>query len=128
MGKVGALILGVLFAFLLAGCYSAAVRVEERLAVKIAAWKEAHPGQEPAKADVDLMMAEAVKEERAARDADLKEAGEKAVSGAGKLATGDYVGGALLLLGAAGIWLGIRKKPIAGSAGDSGASTPGGAA
>lgn len=93
------------------GCYNFGRNVADRLEEKVAAF-EAKEGRTPTAEEVSTLAAEAEKEEREVRGAELDDAKRKAAEGAGALLGGNWIAGAVLLLGAGATFLGFgRKKP-----------------
>lgn len=102
------ILLTCVLALLLAGCYNREVRVNDRVAEKIEKFS-AENGREPNAAELAKLKAEAQKEEDEFRAREIEQAKKDALSGAISLTTGNYVGGALLLVGAIGAFLGLNR-------------------
>jgi len=103
-----AFILGVCACLvLIAGCslFTLEGRVEKRYQEKLSVWKEANPGKLPTpeedKALREAATAEVV-EERA-------QAAKDAATGVGALASGNWIAGGLLLLGAGLTFVGLKR-------------------
>lgn len=98
-----------LVAFCLAGCYSREARVKERLDERVKAFSDEN-GRLPNNDEYAALKAQCEKEEDEERKAELAQAGRDAVAGASGVATGNYIVGAFLILGAAATVLGLNRK------------------
>jgi hypothetical protein len=107
------LLLVAVVALFLVGCYNREMRTKERLDEKVEAFTVANQ-RAPLPAEYAALKAEAAKEEDAERKSEMDKAKQDAISGATGIATGNYIAGGFLLLGALGTWLGLnRGKKVA---------------
>lgn len=93
---------------LASGCYDAQARAKERLEAKVEAFEAAN-GRPATIDDVIKLKADAEREEREAREAELAKAKTDVISGAGGVATGNWIGGGFLLVGAVATFLGLNR-------------------
>ena len=105
---------------LIAGCYDVKLRTQDRLDGKVADFSVVN-GREPNAEELAKLRLEATKEEAEARRGEIDAAKRDAVSGAVGIATGNYIAGGVLLIGAIGTFLGLNRgkkvKPVPPSGG-----------
>ena len=91
----------------LAGCrmFSRESRVDARYTEKVAQWKEANPGKLPTPEEDKALKTAAATEV----DAERAKAAEDAATGVGALISGNWIAGALLLLGAGLTYVGVKR-------------------
>lgn len=91
------------------GCYNGTQRTLERFQIKVDEFNEKN-GREPTSDEAAQLMAAADKEEQSARAGDLDQAKKDAVAGVSAAASGNYIAGGILLIGALATYLGLKKS------------------
>lgn len=102
------IIFALLFAVVLAGCYSREARTQERLDAKVDAFAAAN-GREPNAEEMAVLRTAAENEERAARRGELEAAGKDALAAGGAAVSGNLIGAGLLGIGALLTLLGLNR-------------------
>ena len=108
MRNIAAAVLAGLVAFLVIGCWNAKARVDELLHYKIEDYREKNGGKEPTNEEIVVMQKEAEDQERKESKERRETALAEGAEGVGQLASGNLVGGGLLLAGAVLTYLGLR--------------------
>jgi hypothetical protein len=102
------LVFALVFAVVLAGCYSREERAKERLYVKIEAFESSN-GRSPNADELSTLKAEAENEEIDARRIELEGAAKDAVAAGGAAASGNFIVAGLLGVGALLTLLGLNR-------------------